>query len=115
MKKKIHISQDMVLRIVIEIRKVNLMRKKTGRTWRKTPRVKTWINKNLSRHEKQGPGYNPATIVGSKCPHKNTFPGPQVHSASVIREYLLIKCVWFTMFSYQATIVQIQIAYLNIA
>ena len=75
----------------------------------------TRINNKLSWHEKQGPGYNPATMVGSKCPHNNTFPGPQVHSASVIREYLLIKRVWFTMFSYQATIVQIQIAHLNIA
>ena len=112
---KFHISQGMVFRKVIGIRNVNLMRIKTRRTWRKTPREKARINNKFSRHEKQGPGYNPATMVESKCSHNNTFPGPQVHSASVICEYLLIKRVWFTMFSYQATIVQIQIAYLNIA
>ena len=105
----------MVLRKVIGIRNVNLMRIKRRRTYRKTLREKARINNKLSRHERQGPEYNPTTMVGSKCSHNNTFPGPQVHSTSVIREYLLIKCVWLTMFSYQATIVQIQIAYLNIA
>ena len=95
-----HISQEMVLRIVIGIQNVNLIRnKKTGRTCWRTPREKARIKKNLSRHEKQGPGYNPTTMVGSKCSSKNTFPGPQVHSASVIREYLWLKLVWFTMFS----------------
>ena len=105
----------MVLRKVIGIRNVNLMRIKRRRTYRKTLREKARINNKLSRHERQGPEYNPTKMVGSKCSHNNTFPGPQVHSASVIREYLLIKRVWLTMFSYQATIVQIQIAYLNIA
>ena len=105
----------MVLRKVIGIRNVNLMRIKRRRTYRKTLREKARINNKLSRHERQGPEYNPTKMVGSKCSHNNTFPGPQVHSASVIREHLLIKRVWFTMFSYQATIVQIQIAYLNIA
>ena len=84
---KFHISQDMVLRIVIGIRNVTLMSKKTRRTSRKTPRENARINNKLSRHEKQGPGYNPATMVGSKCSHKNTVPVPQLHSASVIREY----------------------------
>ena len=43
------------------------------------------IDNKISRHEKQGPG---ATMVGGKCSHNNTIPGPQAHSAGVIREYL---------------------------
>ena len=56
---KVHISQSMVLHKVIGIR--------------------ARINNKLSRHEKQGPGYNPAKIVGSKCSHNSTIPGPRVN------------------------------------
>ena len=56
----------MVLLVVIGIRNVDLMRIKTRRPWGKTPREKPRINNKLSRHEKQGPEYNPTTMVRSK-------------------------------------------------
>ena len=62
----------MVLRKVIGIRNVNLLRKKQGEPEEKTRREKAPINNKISRHEKQGRGYNPAKIVGSKCSHNST-------------------------------------------
>ena len=64
---KFHISQEMVLLVVIGIRNVDLMRIKTKKTLNlKTPREKPGINNKLSRNEKQGPEYNPTTMVGRK-------------------------------------------------
>ena len=62
----------MVLRKVIGIRNVNLLRKKQGEPEEKTRREKAPINNKISRREKQGRGYNPAKIVGSKCSHYRT-------------------------------------------
>ena len=46
--------------------------KKQGEPEEKTRREKAPINNKISRHEKQGRGYNPAKIVGSKCSHNST-------------------------------------------
>ena len=91
MNRKFHISKDMFLRIVIGILNVNLMRKKDQQGEPEEKRREKRRGSTTNRNEKQGPGYSPATMVGSKCsttPHNNTFSDPQVHSADVIREYL---------------------------